>query len=102
GPETARPVRLFQLPSEPSLIVRREREERVLDLTRQERLVVQVSNRLPLSAQQPLDALHDLGPARQKGPQKLDVRRKRHLAKTLDRHRPSLPRIAGRWCPNGI
>ena len=55
-------------------------------MTRQERPVLQVLERLPLSVQQPLYSLDDLIALGQEKSEKVDVRFKRHRTKTFACH----------------
>ena len=73
----------FQLTSQTRLVVGDdgEREETILEVTRQKGTVLQVLDRLSLGVQRPLDALDDFSAMGQEQLEKLDVGLKRHLAK---------------------
>jgi hypothetical protein len=81
-------MRFLQSTSKARLIGsdRVEREEAVLELTAQERPILQVLERLSLGVEHALYSLDDLSAAGQKQPEQYYVRLKRHLAKTLAIH----------------
>src|SRR5688500_7923731 len=83
-PESTRPMRVFQLTSQPHLAVRDsgQGEEAILEVTRQERTVFQVFDRLPLGVQHALYALDDWRATGEKELEKVDMRWKRYLART--------------------
>jgi hypothetical protein len=60
----------------------REREEAVLEVTRQQGTVLQVFDRLSLGVQYPLDSLDDVVATRQEEFEKFEMGLKWHLAKT--------------------
>src|SRR5262245_8855111 len=83
-PESACPMRFFQLTSKTRLVARdaSECEEAILKVTRQKGTVLQVLDRLSLGVQQPLYSLDDFIAMDQEQLEKFDMRVKRHLAKT--------------------
>src|SRR5688572_6805442 len=91
--EAARPVRFVQLAPETSVLRGgpAEREEAIVDLTREERNVLQVLGRLSLRTQQPFDSPDDLLAASQERAEKLDMRFE------LDIHEHTLARYWDRW-----
>ncbi len=84
-PESACPMRFFQLTSKTRLVVgdASECEEAILKVTRQKGTVLQVLDRLSLGVQQPLYSLDDFIAMGQEQLEKFDMRVKRHLARTL-------------------
>src|SRR5579862_6704021 len=86
--ESSGPMRFFQLSSEKFLAGsdRSACKEAILEMTGQERLVLQVPDRLSLGVQNGLYTLDDIFAMRQKEPQQLDVGLKRHLTKRLSCH----------------
>jgi len=89
-------MRFVQLTSKASLVVGepRESEEAILEVTRQKGAVLRVWDRFSLVVQQPLYSLDDFVAMGQERSEELDMRLKRHLAKTLCRW--SLFRCKGR------
>src|SRR5687768_8009825 len=85
GPESACPMRLFQLTSETRLVAgdASECEEAILKETRQKGTVLQILDRLSLGVQQPLYSLDDFIATGQEQVEKFDMRVKRHLTRTL-------------------
>src|SRR5215467_2837331 len=86
-PESACPMRLFQLSSKTRLVAgdASECEEAILKMTRQKRRVLQVLNRLSLGVQQSLNSLDDFIAMGEEELEKFDMRVKRHLAKRMNR-----------------
>jgi len=72
---------------------RSEREEAILEVTRQKGTVLQVLDRLSLGVQQPLYCLDDLIAVGQEQLEKFDMRPKRHLARTFAYHNTPPPCI---------
>ena len=83
--ESTCPMRFFQLTFKARLVVgdASECEEAILKVTRQKARVLQVLDRLSLGVQQPLYSLDDFIAMGQEQLEKLDMRVKRHLARTL-------------------
>jgi hypothetical protein len=76
-------MRFLQLTSKTSLVVgdAGDREEAILEVTRQQATVLQVLDRLPLGVQHALYFLDDFVATGQEQLEKLDVRLKRHWDK---------------------
>jgi hypothetical protein len=89
--EAARPVRFVQLPPQLRAFERGEREEGVLELTREKRNVLQILRGLALRVQQPFDARDDFATASQERAQKLDMRFE------LEIHEQELARYSDPW-----
>ncbi len=84
-PESTCPMRFLQLTSKTSLVVGdpSEREEAILEVTRQKGTVLQVLDRLSLGVQHALYSLDDFIATGQEQLENFDMRLKRHMAKTL-------------------
>jgi hypothetical protein len=87
-------MRFFQLTSKTRLAVgdTREREEAILEVTKQKGIVLQVFDRLSLSVQYSLYSLDDVIAMGQEELEKFDMCLKRHLATTRRSGWPFFPR----------
>jgi hypothetical protein len=82
-------VRFFQPTSEVRLPVGGEREEAILQVTRQKRAILQVLNGLALGVQRALYSLDDVLAIGEKRFQELDIRLEWRLARTFADHNAS-------------
>src|SRR5690606_3918244 len=94
--ESAGPMRLFELAAKTSLAGRdcRQREEAILEVTRQKRTIVQILRRSSLGVQESFHAADDRPAVREERAQQLDMRVERHQLGTFVDHTriPSLNR----------